>query len=91
MGLPMKVALNASMQGNTNPQFFYTSLDAFQGNSGSPVFQLDTHKVVGILVSGEIDYKWNGSCNASTLCRIPYCNGEKAIRIEQIMSVLQQE
>jgi S1-C subfamily serine protease len=91
MGLPKKAALNASMKSNDSPLFFYTSLDAFQGNSGSPVFRFDTHEVIGILVSGELDYKWNGSCNASTLCSIPYCKGEKVIRIEEIMKEINKE
>jgi S1-C subfamily serine protease len=91
MGLPQKAALNASMQGDHQPQFFYTTLDAFQGNSGSPVFDRETNRVIGILVSGELDYRWNGSCNASTLCRIPYCDGEKVIRIEEIMNEINQQ
>jgi S1-C subfamily serine protease len=90
MGLPKKVAFNASIKNNEHPQYFFTSLDAFQGNSGSPVFRLDTDEVIGILVSGELDYKWNGNCNASTLCRIPYCKGEKVIRIEEVMNELNQ-
>jgi len=90
VGLPKKVALNASMKNNINYNFFYTSLDAFQGNSGSPVFRFETNEVIGILVSGELDFKWNGSCNASTLCSIPYCKGEKVIRIEEIMNGLNQ-
>jgi len=90
MGLPKKAALNAHMGDNKDLMFFYTTLDAFQGNSGSPVFRFDTHEVIGILVSGELDYKWNGSCNASTLCALPYCKGEKVMRIEKIMSELPQ-
>jgi hypothetical protein len=82
-GLPMKVAANASVQKDEGSVFF-TTLDAFQGNSGSPVFRLDTHEVIGILVSGETDYRWNGSCNISTLCTIPYCDGEKAVNISAV-------
>lgn len=85
-GLPMKVALNARVHNNSFPEYFYTTLDAFQGNSGSPVFSLTTNKVIGILVSGEQDFYWTGSCNKSTLCEIPYCLGEKVIRIEQTMN-----
>jgi len=36
---------------------FLTNLDTFHGNSGSPVFNLDTLLVEGILVSGDIDYE----------------------------------
>lgn len=85
-GLPMKLALNAAVEENTHPYYFYTSLDGFQGNSGSPVFNFYTNKVIGILVSGEIDYKFNGTCYSSPLCKYPYCKGEKVIRIEQVMN-----
>ncbi len=87
-GLPKKLAMNASIVNNAHPQYYYTTLDGFQGNSGSPVFNFNTHKVIGILVSGELDYKYNGSCYASTLCKIPYCKGEKVIRIERIINAI---
>jgi S1-C subfamily serine protease len=87
-GLPKKVAANASIQDNSGLGYFYTTLDAFAGNSGSPVFRLQTNELIGILVSGEIDFKWNGSCNVSNICRIPYCRGEKVIRITAIKDFL---
>lgn len=80
-GLPKKVALNASVLSAPDPAFFYTTLDSFQGNSGSPVFDLVSNKVIGVLVSGMIDYKWNGTCNYSAICKPPYCLGEKVIRL----------
>ena len=80
-GLPLKVALNASIEDDSNPFYFYTSLDSFQGNSGSPVFNIETNKVIGVLVSGEIDYKFNGNCYYSPLCKIPYCKGEKVVKL----------
>jgi S1-C subfamily serine protease len=84
-GLPLKVALNASIQDRSNPLYYYTSLDSFQGNSGSPVFNFYTNKVIGILVAGEIDYQYNGNCYYSPKCKIPYCKGEKVIRIEEVV------
>ncbi|MET1260221.1 serine protease [Flagellimonas sp. DF-77] len=84
-GLPKKIALNASILDNTHPQYFYTSLDGFQGNSGSPVLNFNTNQVIGILVSGETDYVFNGSCYTDNICREPYCKGEKVIRIENIL------
>jgi V8-like Glu-specific endopeptidase len=84
-GLPIKVALNAAIEDGDHPYYYYTSLDSFQGNSGSPVFNFYTNKVIGILVSGEIDYKFNGNCYYSPVCKIPYCKGEKVIRIERFM------
>lgn len=84
-GLPMKVALNATIEKNPHQQYFYTTLDSYQGNSGSPVFNFYTHKVIGVLVSGDKDYKFNGNCYYRSACVLPYCQGEKVIRIEEIV------
>lgn len=89
-GLPKKVALNAEVTNNSNPLFFYTSLDAFQGNSGSPVFNFETHELIGVLVSGNVDYKWNGSCRETTLFHLDQTDGEKVIRIEAILEELRE-
>lgn len=85
-GIPKKIALNAGILDNSNSHYFYTTLDSFQGNSGSPVFNRQTHNVIGILVSGELDYKFNGSCNEINVCKLPYCEGEKVVRIDNIMN-----
>lgn len=85
-GLPKKIALNASILNNNNFQYFYTSLDTFQGNSGSPVFDFYTNSVIGILVAGETDYIFNGSCYELNTCSYPKCKGEKVIRIEEVLS-----
>jgi len=91
-GLPKKVAANASIISPTQePVCFYTSLDAFQGNSGSPIFSLKTNEVIGILVSGNVDYHWNGSCNVAVDCSAPYCQGEKAVRTSAIRIWLNYE
>ena len=83
-GLPKKVAANAGVEKDEERDIFYTSLDAFQGNSGSPVFDVVTHRVIGILVGGQVDFQWQGNCNISTLCKMPYCQGEKAVRISSV-------
>jgi len=90
-GIPKKAAVNAGISDNKHPQYFYTSLDSFQGNSGSPVFNFETHKVIGVLVSGQLDYRFNGNCYESTLCQQPYCKGEKVIRIERILTLNPKE
>ncbi|NHA03491.1 trypsin-like peptidase domain-containing protein [Mucilaginibacter sp. HC2] len=87
-GLPKKVSANASIVANNELAFFYTSLDAFEGNSGSPVFDLNNNQVIGILVGGETDFIWNGTCNVSNICSIPYCPGEKVVRITAIRNLL---
>jgi V8-like Glu-specific endopeptidase len=55
-GLPAKVAGHATVQGNANPLYFEANLDTFGGNSGSPVFDARTDRVVGLLVRGADDY-----------------------------------
>lgn len=51
MGLPMKLTDNAEVFSVDPELSFLTNLDAFAGNSGSPVFN-DREEVVGVLVAG---------------------------------------
>jgi hypothetical protein len=51
-GLPAKVAGGAKVRDNTPTPFFVANLDTYGGNSGSPVFNSETHRVDGILVRG---------------------------------------
>lgn len=82
LGIPKKVSLNARIIDNKKENnFFYTSLDAFQGNSGSPVFNFQNNKVIGVLVSGEIDFEERGGCLESKQCKPPFCKGEKIVKI----------
>ncbi len=55
-GLPAKIADKAKVVDNSKLAFFLTNLDSFGGNSGSPVFDMETGLVEGILVRGERDY-----------------------------------
>lgn len=54
-GLPLKFADGAKVF-EIKDDFFTTNLDTFGGNSGSPVFNMDTLEVEGILVRGDTDY-----------------------------------
>ena len=56
-GLPMKFTKDGSVQQDEHVDFFTCDLDAFGGNSGSPIFNKETGKVVGMLCSGGDDYK----------------------------------
>ena len=85
MGLPEKLTINADISDNSNFHYFYTSLDSFQGNSGSPVFNYETHKIIGVLVSGMADYELHGDCYKNSSCRQPDCIGEKVIRMEHVI------
>lgn len=87
-GLPTKAAINARTL-SEEFHYLYTSLDAFQGNSGSPVCHFQTGEVIGILVAGNRDYEWTGSCNRVATCRYPYCDGEKVLRIDAVIKALE--
>jgi len=56
-GLPLKAAPGASVCDIAN-DCFASNLDVFQGNSGSPVFDGNTHEVVGLLTrTDEKDFR----------------------------------
>lgn len=55
-GLPAKVSDGGKIIDNKNATMFVTTLDTFQGNSGSAVFDSATGMVEGILVQGKTDY-----------------------------------
>lgn len=55
-GLPLKLTLSGQVQKTNHPHFFEADLDAFAGNSGSPVFANDTGNMVGMLLRGNRDY-----------------------------------
>ena len=74
-GLPQKVADNSTIISDPGPQNFETDTDAFQGNSGSPVFDGTTGYVIGIVSSGQNDYFNNGTCKDVRVCR----DGDKCI------------
>ncbi len=72
MGLPMKITDGGRVSGfndlerkTTSHSFFLrrnyftANLDAFAGNSGSPVFNYETGKVEGILIQGAEDFTYN--------------------------------
>jgi len=59
-GLPMKFTYGAEIKRNAN-QYFGADLDAFAGNSGSPVFDKTHQYVIGILVTGGTDYDWTSN------------------------------
>jgi len=59
LGLPMVATGSARVIENSEDHFFKATLDSFEGNSGSPVFNAKTFEVEGILVRGEEDFAEN--------------------------------
>lgn len=88
VGLPMKIAGGAEVRENENPLYFVANLDTYGGNSGSPVFNSETHQVEGILVRGETDFIKIGNCKVSNACPTSGCRGEDVSRNSQFMAHL---
>jgi hypothetical protein len=72
----------------SNP-FFVTNLDTFGSNSGSPVVNMDSYQVEGILVRGTTDYvlSEDGSCVQVNRCPEggdTNCAGENATKTSML-------
>ncbi len=103
-GLPLKIATDGILHKDDNPNHFVASLDTFGGNSGSPIFNLHTHKVEGILVEGAQDFRKHEDkargCNVAYTCKeicegdaCPsefICSGEVSTRVNVFSSYLPQ-
>jgi len=94
VGLPMKYITNASIKSKENDLVYYTTLDTFKGNSGSPVFRKSSHQVIGVLVEGGIDFNYNGNCFVVNVCSGSSCKGEKVVNLSKarnyIMDLIKQ-
>lgn len=55
-GLPLKFTDRALIMNNAHSTYFECKVDAFGGNSGSPLCRIDNGEVVGILAAGNEDY-----------------------------------
>jgi hypothetical protein len=66
--LPLKFAAGASVRDTKDKFFFAADLDIFMGNSGSPVFDMNTHQVIGMVVHGySKDFRWVDGCWISVI------------------------
>lgn len=83
-GLPTKIAGGANVRDASKPGFFVANLDTYGGNSGSAVFNAQTGLVEGILVRGEQDYVYKGSCRVSNVCESGACRGEDVTKIANV-------
>jgi hypothetical protein len=95
-GLPQKIASNAFVLSNdsSNP-YFVANLDTFGSNSGSPVINMDSYQVEGILVRGTTDYVLadGGSCIQVNRCPEggdANCAGENATKMGMVAKDIPQ-
>jgi hypothetical protein len=88
-GLPTKIAAGGKVRKNNEDHFFVTNVDSFQGNSGSPIIDVATGMVEGILVRGEQDYQVidgpeGKRCRIPNVCSENGCDGEEATRLSSL-------
>lgn len=87
-GLPKKAAGNANVRRIANG-FFQANTDTYGGNSGSAVFSLQTHEVLGILVRGENDFEQTANqCQKSKQCATDQCRGEDVTFIHFVVNAM---
>ena len=89
LGLPKKITREGSILKNEHKDYFVTNLDTYTGNSGSPIINLKTSRVEGLLVRGMPDliYHEKLKCFYSRVCSKPLtsnCYGEDVSRISSI-------
>ena len=78
MGLPLKYAAGARVRG-LEEALFAADLDIYMGNSGSPVFDKETHQVIGMVVRGyQKDFRLVVNCLVSVIYPNPGLHSEEA-------------
>ncbi|HCC47896.1 MAG TPA: hypothetical protein DEQ38_07260 [Elusimicrobia bacterium] len=70
-GMPVKIQETGSSVRAVRGSYFVADLDTFAGNSGSPVFNLETFKIEGILVRGGVDYVYTLRSSTGTTVEDP--------------------
>ncbi|NIM15615.1 MAG: trypsin-like serine protease [Candidatus Aminicenantes bacterium] len=67
LGLPLKYSPGASVS-EISETHFSADLNVYCGSSGSPVFDSETHEVIGIVVRGDNrDFRWVENCWMSVI------------------------
>lgn len=85
-GIPRKYAAGATVRQNTEPTFFQANLDTYQGNSGSPVINLDSMEVEGILCRGMEEFVEDvaSGCDRSVVCPDAGCPSGDGVEWEDV-------
>jgi V8-like Glu-specific endopeptidase len=74
----LKYAAGAEVR-NIKDAYFVADLDIYAGNSGSPIFDKNTHEVIGMVVRGyQRDFRWTGKCYISVKHPTPTMNPGQA-------------
>ncbi len=84
LGIPLKHAGPTKVRSVSDAHYFDANLDGYIHNSGSPVFNVRTNRIEGVLVRGESDFVSQGSCGVSKVCPDDdkTCKGESMTRVK---------
>jgi len=82
-GLPLKYAPDGFVTKKPWKNYFQTNLNAFSGNSGSPIFDANTHQVIGVFIAGEnkFNYYSNQDCVDIIECKPRNCTMEIGMKL----------
>ena len=82
LGLPKIASDQAFLHGNLGNKTFTIFSDTYSGNSGSPVIDVKTSLVEGILIKGDRDFQmdYDSGCYRSYHCDSDNCLGETVLR-----------
>ncbi len=79
---------DSESMGNDGDLIFKASLDSFEGNSGSPVFNSETHKVEGILINGQDDLFFDSQNKCYRYSVYNGIGGEGILKISNLLPFL---
>lgn len=88
-GLPTKIAQGEILALSPHGDKYITNLDTYAGNSGGPVFNAETHELIGFVSSGEDDYIRDGNCYRSRVCSPQECKGETVTSLSHVHTLIQ--
>ena len=100
VGYPLGMAQKAVLTSTPHPRvesdsdFFALNLDAFGNNSGSPLINLATGEVEGLLVAGEapdFDLDLARNCKVEKRCLENECRGETLLKSSAIVRLFQSD
>ncbi|MHC4518114.1 MAG: trypsin-like serine peptidase, partial [Planctomycetota bacterium] len=85
-GAPRKYDAGGVVTENAEPAFFQANVDSYKGSSGSPVVNLDTWVVEGLLVRGMDDFVEDETlgCDRSLVCPDTGCPDEERFEWQDV-------
>lgn len=91
LGVAKKRATGVIRTNEVEGMNIVAELDVYGGNSGSPVYDKKTNRLIGILAGGESDFEMDvkNQCEKAKLCNQGECVGELVVPIDRILKDLE--